>query len=303
VGRVTDLANLNHLRVAFSHEGQGLNVAFSLCPVSLPRHKLSLCTNALRWYPPNEIAAWLEYHFLYGVEHVYLFDRFGEYMHSLKQYEEEKRVTVIQWRPYMQGFTGNEKDGENFDQIGIVNVCIWRYRTSDEWMMHLDPDEYLHMPDTQVDKMRLVDRKGSLVSYLTELDPQKHELVLKSVNFVGEQTHPALMFTPYPFVKSHMRNGDDMGDIRTKWIARTEQVKFAAVHYICSLFDSPSWKWLWDESRESSDSRASLLLPSSEFRINHYRAEGADGAGKGEVPDLEATWALDLVQGRLAKLF
>jgi len=133
LGRESEMAGREKIEINLFIKRLQLDLKFSICKVRLPKHKLTMCTNALHSYSPGKIVEWLEYHFLLGVDHVYLFDRKGEYKKALQKYVDTGRITYIPWPAYVRGLPiPSQYLGEtlllglNFDQMGIVNTCLWR---------------------------------------------------------------------------------------------------------------------------------------------------------------------------------
>lgn len=133
-----------------------------LCRATTPstKHTVSICTQPL-FSPPNSPQAdhqehanagsprarfralvwqWLEYNFMIGVDHVYLYDRdgsFGELVHLFG----EHRITRILWPPFNKQFAHPPMW---YDQQLAQNACLMRHRSASEWLLFVDPDEFVH---------------------------------------------------------------------------------------------------------------------------------------------------------------
>ena len=226
-----------------------------------------------------------------GVEHVYLFDRKNEYKTSLKMYIDAGKVTHIPWPAYMRGLPIEQEYlgkveflGLNFDQQGIVNTCLWRYRSVNEWLMHIDPDEYLHFKNDFVDKTGInnKNRIGMLSAFVDLAPAGKNDISIATTNYVGHQN----TFEKFTFMRSYKRNKNSMGDIRQKYIARLRAVRWMTVHLVGHHWGR------WEGQ--------TYVAPPENVVFNHYKSGAEYESGAAEVEDHEiGKWAFRPLVERL----
>ncbi len=98
----------------------------------------------------ERMAEWLEYHFLVGFDHVYVFDNTGAHSNEtdlsevLSQFP-DTQVTRIDWPSSCcnNNKPGDENTGERSSQYAAESACRQRYGQYTEWIANIDTDEYL----------------------------------------------------------------------------------------------------------------------------------------------------------------
>ena len=225
---------------------------------------------------------------LLGVQHTVLFDRLDEYGSALRSLEAMGAVTRIVWPAIFpqlqpQGVQGPLTLGLNSDQVAMQHVCSWRYRHAAQWMLFIDPDEFIHPVSASLQRAGFlpawIEGKGQAQQQQTGIMPA--EFVLQSINFVGPNV-PAAKLVIEQFTK---RNSQPFGLFgtkgnRTKFIARLARMKWLNVHGVAEL------------DIGSTVGYEIFVDPNREVRLNHYRRPTADQVGTPDVLDTSASWAV-----------
>jgi hypothetical protein len=110
----------------------------------------------------DRMKEWLEYHFLVGFDHIYVFDNTGAHTDEvtlekvLDQYPATK-VTRINWPSLCcnNNKPGDVNTGERSSQYAAESACRQRYGQYTEWIANIDTDEYL-VPMGKYNSMREV---------------------------------------------------------------------------------------------------------------------------------------------------
>lgn len=116
---------------------------FCTCSTLCAEHKLAICAifqNEAEW-----LKEWLEFHYLQGVEHVYLYNNNStdDYKQVLDPYIEEGCVTLTDWL-----YTYDEMAHKEWIaiQTGAYMDCIKRFGDKTNWLACIDVDEFLFCP-------------------------------------------------------------------------------------------------------------------------------------------------------------
>src|SRR5262245_1841043 len=102
----------------------------------MPKYYLSIC--AIFRDEAENLAEWLEFHRLVGVEHFYLYNNLSSdsYADVLSSYLAEGLVTLADWtQPFAQG-----------GQDASYQHCLKEYGSQSRWIAILDIDEFLFSP-------------------------------------------------------------------------------------------------------------------------------------------------------------
>ena len=122
-----------------------------------------------RVYDTEErLLEWLEFHFLAGFDHIYIYDNTGAFtddgrnLSSVTNLFPSSQVTRIDWpfRVCNNNIPAHENTGERSSQYAAESSCRSRYGPSTEWMASFDTDEYMIPMGKNKDlKMMLKDAK------------------------------------------------------------------------------------------------------------------------------------------------
>lgn len=130
-------------------------MAYRMVPGTRKKYRVSIC--AIFKDEAEYLKEWIEFHYLAGVEHFYLYNNFSrdDYKEVLSPYIERGWVTLIEW-PVPQG------------QIEAYKHCFERFGAESLWIGMIDLDEFV-VPiscDSVYDFLRWYDRKyGSVLVY------------------------------------------------------------------------------------------------------------------------------------------
>lgn len=94
---------------------------------------------------------WLDYHIKVGVDHFYLFNQCGseESWRIVEPYQKQGIATVHDWTNISSKYEGPTKFFQkNKNHMGY-NHAAKNYRGDTEWLLKIDLDEFLFMPDEQ----------------------------------------------------------------------------------------------------------------------------------------------------------
>jgi len=99
----------------------------------------------------ERLVEWLEFHFLVGFDHVYVYDNTGAHTNraslkpTLQPYIEQGHVTLIDWphRICNNNIPAHDSTGERSSQYAAENSCRTRHAPFTEWIASFDTDEYL----------------------------------------------------------------------------------------------------------------------------------------------------------------
>lgn len=223
-----------------------------------------------------QVAEWVEYHRLIGIEHFVVFDRTGELRHTLLPLVQDGVLTVVDWLNHWHGHEQHGGNGVYHDQQGILNKCLHRYARGAEWVLVVDPDEYVHLVADSAQ------HNHSIVSWAEAQvagNPHIGELRMQSVFF--QQTHGEAD----TIVGRHTTRGQAcMGaEVRTKYIAKVSKVENADVHFTFKLTPGSSHQ----------------DVPCDVARINHYQSGWEPDQEITE--DLSALWAQEELRVRLKR--
>lgn len=159
IGDLIDKVRQNHT-VAFPVCGHTPNNTFIRVPKK--KYTIAVCTATSR-YDRQHLVEWLEFHKLMGIEHFYIYNtaprnQQNQLHNTLSDYISEKNVTIVSW-PYDSCVDGMASgrwlhwmDGEVstffqpprvIAQTAALASCYSRYKSSTEWMAHIDDDEFL----------------------------------------------------------------------------------------------------------------------------------------------------------------
>ena len=111
-------------------------------------HKTSLCVSPLRGHIPY-LAEWFEYYLLLGIDHFYVYDYMlsDEAKHLLSFYKARGIATVIPWSEMIAN-TYSVRSGWYYFQAAANNDCVFQFRQTSKYLMFVDTDEFLKIPDT-----------------------------------------------------------------------------------------------------------------------------------------------------------
>lgn len=134
------------LTLSYCHMVFNINIENEL---SVKKHRLSMSTTIKN--EEDNLHEWIEHHLRIGFEHFYLYDNNTgdqDALHRiLDPYIEKDIVTLIDWsfpfKYYIPERFPVPLDSVYFCQIVALNHCIHKYGQETEWLMNMDPDEYL----------------------------------------------------------------------------------------------------------------------------------------------------------------
>jgi Glycosyltransferase family 92 len=114
----------------------------------------------------DRLQEWLEFHFLVGFDHVYVYDNSGAHTNTtnlqpvLSQYPASK-VTWIDWPSIVcnNNIPAHDSTGERSSQYAAENSCRTRYAPYTTWIAAFDTDEYF-VPMGNYSSLRQVLRKA-----------------------------------------------------------------------------------------------------------------------------------------------
>lgn len=92
---------------------------------------------------------WLEFHFMVGFDHVFLYDNSGAHTNETSLEEVAKlypgRITRLEWPavPCNNNIPAHDSTGERSSQYAAENSCRTRVAPFSEWVASFDTDEYL----------------------------------------------------------------------------------------------------------------------------------------------------------------
>lgn len=239
-------------------------IPLHMCPLDLPRRGLSICTGPVYNLSSLSILSWVEYHRMLGVEHIYLYDRKGQYEELLGPLISQDAVTVIPWSAHCGEETCHESQGKYFDQYGALNSCLMRYGPASRWIAHTDVDEYFYMaPDLRAQHAQ--DLKHWL-RHVEFLFPQVAEVRCASIQHYStpdtsdENKSGLISSLALPSIESFTeREAFSVIGYNMKYFARSGLVNVMGVHRVESFREPPA-------------RGRTVLPPETDLRINHYRS-------------------------------
>lgn len=157
---------------------------------------------------------WLEYHFLVGVDHFYLYDMDDteETEALLRPYEKRGRVTRIPWAHFEGTKWDRPQSHFSWNKSGMAHQHFCRtFRRQAVWAQKIDGDEFLYPLEGD-----------SVAEALRRYDPARvRGLSLPRYNF-GDQGHlarpPGLVIESYLRREAHWSSYKDAGS--TRYISR-----------------------------------------------------------------------------------
>lgn len=116
---------------------------------SIAKHVLSISTVVKNEH--DHLQQWLDYNIKIGVDHFYIYDNNSDDKERLRSilesYEKNGYVTLIDWsfpfKVYVPEVFPIPLDSVYFNQIVALNHCIHKYGKESEWIINMDPDEYM----------------------------------------------------------------------------------------------------------------------------------------------------------------
>ena len=134
------------LTLSYCHMDFNINLDKEL---SVKKYRLSM--SAIIKNEENHLQEWIEHHLRLGFEHFYLYDNKTDDQEALHRlldpYIEKGIVTLIEWsfpfKTYIPEVTPIPLDSVYFCQLVALNHCLHKYGQETEWLMNMDPDEYL----------------------------------------------------------------------------------------------------------------------------------------------------------------
>jgi len=265
-----------------------------ICKIKMPRHQVSMCTNAVYTWSSAVILEWIRYHRRLGVEHIYVYDRYDEYIQTLAPLVLEGFVTRYSWPLHCSRDDCNSKQGEYFDQWGLLSHCLERHRQSTTWISPLDIDEIWHLP-SGTQKSYHANIRQVLNARWCEHDYGEQRA--QSITYFTQQEEKALLNARIAAFTD--RDPNPAAGASTKYFAHTGMVDTMGVHEVQTFFaPRPS------QSRFSHSHRT-YNFDESFIRVNHMRKGGFKKADKNVLQhfltklagpplvDNEHLWALE----------
>lgn len=255
-----------------------------------PKYGLSVCSATAR-VDAAHLIEWLEYHILLGVDHFFLYDtalprsRQGQLARVLHEYVKEGLVTIVSW-PYencvrrmasgrgMWWIPPNKTWSGTFDyfqppraiaQTAALASCYSRFRTSSEYIAHIDDDEFFNI-NTNANvhsdpKWNMIVRSlYRMAKTIFERNPAAVALRLAPVDkyhclTLPDNRDPNKRFhTELPRL-GKWRHGFLGDPANGKMIMRTDRVVMFFVHYVTVVEDG----WKTDDVVRISRTYASTL--------------------------------------------
>jgi len=269
----------------------GVSLSRTLCPVEAPsiRRRVAMCSQPL--FMPEEpgsqklfvrlLIEWIQYHHLFGVEKFYIFDRddkFGEVMHP---FEQQGIVHRYVWPIFNKTFGYSPLA---YDQNVAQDTCLLRHRSTDEWLLFLDPDEFLHS------NIERYNRKNGLWDFLDDYvgDDDVSEITLKNMVFGG----------------SNSRNFGNYATVFSQYIRRSPEVEPGSREKFFARSATVASTWCHQVSQYKCGRKAT---PHPDvMRANHYvnaianRGSGRTNDTSSMIEDTSMSWASSLVDARRA---
>lgn len=283
------LTRVPRLEVVLDHKDAALKVP--LCRQSMVRRQATLCSSSIFEFQPRHIVDWIEYHRILGIDHAVIFDKFGQLSGPLHPLVEEGIVTTVDWPDHHK-----IKDCcMYFDQQGILNKCMMRFHEATDWVVVVDPDEFVHFSDSNL-RERF---NNSVVAWAEHLGSEVGEVNFNSIFFGGIENVTADLW-----VERYGTRSEDCEEIgRTKYMARADiQGTELDVHYTTkrsgTKFQAPCGEvrvnhhpdWVDDVIRPDTekpgewDKSARWLLPELRKRLDRWQSV---------VPVIPMPWELD----------
>jgi hypothetical protein len=237
------------------------------------------------------VAEWLEYHALLGVEHAFLFDNNSDddLRAVLRPYLVQGRATLIDWPSYP-------------GQVAAYNYALRMFGPAAEWLLFLDCDEFV-----------VIDGGGLLPDRLDRLGDA--DQVLLSWMMFGSSGH---VERPNGLVIESFTRRRDRPEPEVKCVVRPHATRSVDVHHATTVCGRTV-----DALGRRVPERARLADPvAGPIRIHHYftkseaewaakrRRRQADGGAhpaeafataQGDVVDLSAAATAEAVRAALAR--
>eukprot|EP00547_Thalassionema_nitzschioides_P015074 CAMPEP_0194240100 /NCGR_PEP_ID=MMETSP0158-20130606/6376_1 /TAXON_ID=33649 /ORGANISM="Thalassionema nitzschioides, Strain L26-B" /LENGTH=889 /DNA_ID=CAMNT_0038974739 /DNA_START=67 /DNA_END=2736 /DNA_ORIENTATION=+ len=189
----------------------------------------------------KRLVEWLEFHFMVGFDHVYLFDNSRANNNDttlepiLRPYIEKAQVTRIDWPSIVcnNNIPAHDSTGERSSQYTAENACRTRYAPFTEWMASMDTDEYMiPMGHHTSLKTVLEEASSSRTNILTFRSSRARLLYEKSKEIGGLRQ----MLDNYTYLEAY--NCDSSSSPKPEWaerarkqIYRADYVPYHYVHY------------------------------------------------------------------------
>jgi len=122
------------------------------------KHKIAACLWSSKSYRTrtntkfnngdSRLIEWMEFHFMIGLDHVYLYDNSQDSADTLARAADlfgPEKITRIVWPHKICNnmAPGSKNPGERSSQYSAEASCLKRYGGEAEWMMTIDVDEYI----------------------------------------------------------------------------------------------------------------------------------------------------------------
>jgi len=257
-------------------DGTTTTVILPLCAHKVrERSQVALCSAPLflgPGLPPRRIVEWIEYHRILGLEHFHIFDRDDSLGLLLADLERLGIVSRHVW-PLFEPDAKLEVD--YYDQHIAQDACLLRHSGVHDWVLFLDPDEFLHHADR---------KRNALRGYLDELqqgDRAVAQVMLQNLLVAGQPLVPS-----GPLVEQYIMRANVTVPWRQKPLVHAPSIEFMWAHFASRLLCG----------------RTVMAHPASS-RVNHYMA--ADGRKlkdpEPSVKDLSATWIVPALKHRISE--
>lgn len=117
------------------------------------KQNLAICS-MIHQLDMEDILEWIEYNFMVGVDHIYLYNHLGRNMEGkydtglwtiLDPYIHDGKVDVFMWNFSYPQYYREEKGGNSKyagDQIAAFNDCLYRFGSEYKFMTFIDNDEF-----------------------------------------------------------------------------------------------------------------------------------------------------------------
>jgi hypothetical protein len=139
-------SQMNNITITYCH----MTVSIILEPErTKKKHVLSISSVIKNEH--DHLEQWLDYNIKIGVDHFYLYDNNSDDKERMREilepYTEKGYISLIDWsfpfKIYVPEVFPIPLDSLYFCQIVALNHCIHKYGNETDWLINMDPDEYM----------------------------------------------------------------------------------------------------------------------------------------------------------------